>query len=128
MSAARSGSVAAIEQVIATAASEGSEVKGSGGNKVALNALVTAIFDGQSNLAEVLVDKAAIPVDDAGVTGNTPLMWASLFCKTDVITSLLNLGANPELKNKDGKTPMALAKARGCVNGVTLLRKAGATR
>lgn len=114
--------------MIQTALVEETEVKGAGANKVALNALTTAIFDGQTNLAEVLVEKAAIPIDDAGVTGNTPLMWASIFCRSSVITSLLNLGASVSLANKDGDTPLSLAKKGGCVAGVQILRKAGATR
>lgn len=126
--AARSGSIAAVEAVIQAAIVEQTEVQGAANNKVALNALTTAIFDGQTNLAEVLVEKAAIPIDDAGVTGNTPLMWASIFCRTNVITSLLNLGAKVSLSNKDGDTPLSLAKKGGCVAGVALLRKAGATR
>ena len=127
MAAARSGSIAAIESVIlAAAAEEDGEVQGSGGNKVALSALVTAIFDGQANVADVLVEKAAIPIDDAGVTGNTPLMWSAIFCKTEVMSSLLTKGASVTLKNKDGETPLVLAKKAGCASGASILRKAGA--
>ena len=101
--ASRSGSIEAIETVIEAAAAAKTEVGGSGGNKVAYSALVTAIFDGSVALADVLVDKAEIPIDDAGVTGNTPLMWSAIFCKTEVMSSLLLQGASVTLTNKDGK-------------------------
>lgn len=127
-SAARSGSIEAIETVIQEAAAAESEVRGSGGNKVAYSALVTAIFDGSSAVADVLVDKAAIPIDDAGVTGNTPLMWSAIFCRTEVMSSLLDQGATVTLTNKDGKTALALAKNAGCASGASILRKAGARK
>jgi len=126
--AARSGSIEAIETVIQEAAAAESEVGGSGGNKVAYSALVTAIFDGSASLADVLVDKAAIPIDDAGVTGNTPLMWSAIFCKTEVMSSLLKQGASVTMVNKDNETPLVLAKKAGCAAGASILRKAGARK
>lgn len=114
--------------MIEAASSAGTQVGGSGGNKVAYSALVTAIFDGSAELADVLVEKAEIPVDDAGVTGNTPLMWSAIFCKTEVMSSLLLRGASVTLMNKEGKTPLALAKTAGCVAGAALLRNAGARK
>jgi ankyrin repeat protein len=127
-SAARSGSIEAIETVIQAAAAAETDVRGSTGNKVAYSALVTAIFDDSTAVADVLVEKAAIPIDDAGVTGNTPLMWSAIFCKTNVMSSLLVKGASVTLTNKDGKTPLALAKNAGCASGAALLRKAGARK
>lgn len=114
--------------MIQAAAAAKTEVGGSAGNKVAYSALVTAIFDGSVAVADVLVDKAEIPIDDAGVTGNTPLMWSAIFCKTEVMSSLLLQGASVTLTNKDGKTPLALAKNAGCAAGAALLRKAGARK
>lgn len=124
VTATRSGSIAAVEKVLNEL---GTEETGST-NNVAYSALVTSIFDGHDSMADVLISKAAIPINVQGATGNTPLMWASIWCKTNVIQSLLNQGAVYDLYNSDNETALSLAKKSGCMAGTKLLRKAGARK
>lgn len=121
MSATRSGSIAAVELVLNTLGTDTGST-----NNVAYSALVTSIFDGHENMADVLLTKAAIPLDVQGATGNTPLMWAALWCKTTVIQSLLDKGAKYDLYNADNETALSLSKKSGCMAGTKILRKAGA--
>jgi ankyrin repeat protein len=124
-SATRFGSIAAIEQVIQETGTSAS--LGENNNKVAYSALVTSIFDDQEALADVLIEKAAIPIDDQGVTGNTPLMWSAIWCKANIMTALLNKGADVSIINADKDTALSLAKKNGCAIGANILRSFGAS-
>lgn len=64
-------------------------------------------------IADMLISKGA----DVNVTtfcGSTPLHWAVMFGRKDVVETLLSHGANPKAKDKDGITPIQWAdkKAR----------------
>jgi ankyrin repeat protein len=61
--------------------------------------------------------------DDAGLT---PLHLAASYCHTNVMSLLLNKGANIDPAAKDGATPLHLAAQEGCPDAVNLLIFKGA--
>ena len=121
VSATRSGSIAAVELVLNQLGSDSGST-----NNVAYSALVTSIFDGHESMSSVLLEKAAIPLDVQGATGNTPLMWAAIWCKTIMLQSLLDKGAKYDLYNADNESALSLSKKSGCIAGTKILRKSGA--
>jgi ankyrin repeat protein len=56
----------------------------------------------------------------------TPLMYASFAGKTDAMKKLIQAGAKPDLRSKDGKTAIMLAAGWGDAAGVKTLLDAGA--
>ena len=47
----------------------------------------------------------------------TPLHWAVLLDRADVVEALLAAGANAKAKTEDGKTPFDVAKEHGNLKG-----------
>lgn len=52
-------------------------------------------------------------VDAQDLQGRTPLMEASVHGCLDAVVSLVRLGANPDLKNQEGKSAQVLAEEAG---------------
>ncbi len=84
-----------------------------------MNILVQAIFEGRFSDAESIIFKK-----DIGLLINkldslldlTPLMAAVSSESAFLVDALLHKRANPELKNKQGKTALILATEKGCFN------------
>jgi|TARA_B100001964_G_C14134811_1_gene554620 hypothetical protein len=53
--------------------------------------------------------------------GRTPLHWAAAFGAPETIKALLGVGANVLAKDKDGKTPSALARKNPALSGTTAM-------
>jgi hypothetical protein len=53
-----------------------------------------------------LLAKAGADVNEADEGGLTPLIWLSLMHKTDAVGAMLELGANPDVKDKLGLTAL----------------------
>lgn len=121
ITAARSGSIAAVEQVLQELGLDEAT-----SNNVGYTSAVAAIFGGSSVLTDVIVERTGVDLNSQGVTGNTLLMWASLWGQIAVATSLLKQGADMTLTNKDGLNALQLASRAGYVNVVHLLRSFGA--
>ncbi len=60
--------------------------------------------------------------------GRTPLHFAVIRGKHDVVEYLLDRGANPNLKDDYGNTPLHYAYENGDVKMVSILMKAGVDR
>ncbi|MBO0713766.1 MAG: sigma-70 family RNA polymerase sigma factor [Acidimicrobiales bacterium] len=90
-------------------------------------ALIRAAETGQVDLARVLIDAGA-PVDDrCGCPGGeTPLWAASVAGKADMVSFLLQAGAEPNTSAFRGATPLHTAIQRGRHEVARLLLAAGA--
>jgi hypothetical protein len=120
LQAAMTGSVSAVAAVIDSMGAQAVL-----DNNFAYTALVTSIFNGHENIASLIVTKTGMNINQQGVTGNTPLMWACEFGNYDLVLYFLNLEADYNLVNNDGKTAIQLAAAKGYRNIVTLMRSYG---
>lgn len=97
-------------------------------NNFAYTALVTAVFGGYSNVANVLIARTGLSMDSTGVVGNTALMWACYWGQYNVALSLLQQGADYTIVNNDGETALSLAVKQGFRNIATLLLSYGASK
>ncbi|MER7930548.1 ankyrin repeat domain-containing protein [Streptomyces sp. NPDC096057] len=75
-----------------------------------------------------LVDFVAhgLPVDTSDDAGNTLLMLAAYHDHPDTVRALLQLSANPDLRNARDQTPLAGALFKGADDVVEVLVRAGA--
>ncbi len=74
-----------------------------------------------SPLTAFLLDHGA-EVNTVDLTGATPLMIAAQYGKTGVVRALLAHGADPALRDKQGRTALDWASMRGQDDAVALLR------
>lgn len=79
-------------------------------------------------MTEVLLRKGEINLNGQGITGNTLLMFASIFGKYDHSDLLVKAGADYTLRNNQGDSALSLAKKGGYREIVKLLRSFGATQ
>ncbi len=82
------------------------------------------VIKGNKALAESLLAQGA-PIN-AGVGSSTPLHGAVLFGPPAMVAWLLAHGADPELGDNEGKTPLQIAVANDNTAAAELLRQAGA--
>lgn len=75
------------------------------------------------NLAQVTADLDRNPKDVnlPDSAGLTPLHLAASHCHTEVVTLLLNRGADIDCQATGGATPLHLAAQEGCTSAVNLL-------
>ncbi|XP_060083841.1 protein phosphatase 1 regulatory subunit 12B-like [Ylistrum balloti] len=74
-----------------------------------------------SSIIKILVEKG-MKVNTKGDRGNTPLHCASSDYDAELIKTLLSLGADPTIRNKDGKTPRDLAEPQSWQSDQTPLK------
>lgn len=86
------------------------------------NALWLACVHGDAGLIRQLV-AAGVPIDHLNDNGASCLMYAASAGKPAVVATLLELGANPELRSLDDFTALDMAASVECLN---LLRRARA--
>lgn len=67
-------------------------------------ALMYAIYSGNENIIKLLLQKAGIDVNAQNVDLNTALNWAINSKNKNIVKLLLTAGADPNIKNKSGKT------------------------
>ena len=79
--------------------------------------------------AEFLLSKGA-DIDEKNTTGSyggyTPLFWAVLSNKEELVSFLVNNGANVNAASNEGKTPLSIATEAGNANIIELLKANGA--
>lgn len=90
--------------------------------------MVTAIYRGQDALAKVLLERTEVDINMEGAAGNTALMFAALWGKSDIAHHLLVSGANYSKVNAKGETALALAMNSGNKSIARMLRSFGATK
>mmetsp|Transcript_42921 Transcript_42921/g.118705 ORF Transcript_42921/g.118705 Transcript_42921/m.118705 type:complete len:142 (+) Transcript_42921:1-426(+) len=122
LTATLSGSVSAVEKVIIDQG-----IAEATKNNQAYTSIVSAIFHGRATQAEVILTKTEMNINSAGITGNTPLMFASMWGQLDSVRFLLEAGADTTLTNVDGDNAVSLAAKGGHRSVVRLLRDFGAS-
>lgn len=93
-------------------------------------ALIAAAHLGHADVARLLI-QAGAPLDHVNNLGWTALIESIVLGDggsrhTDTLRALVGAGANVNLPDRNGKTPLALARARGYSAMADLLEKAGA--
>ena len=71
--------------------------------------LVSAIFANDSSKIKFLLDRG-IDVNDGGFFNIPPLLRAALYGKLDAIQTLIEYGADKNIRDKQGRTALELAK------------------
>lgn len=91
--------------------------------------LMWAALNGHSSLVDLLIDRGA-NVNAVATHGDTVLGYAISCCEkpgsADIVTKLLDNGADPNAKPHDGWTPLMLAASRDRSDLLNLLLAAGA--
>ncbi len=89
-------------------------------------ALMNAIIDGEHAQASSLLEQGANP-DDTDKAGWCALHFAAQDCSAKSVKMLLNAGANLELRDRHGNTPLwrATMSYRGEAEVISLLLEAG---
>lgn len=85
------------------------------------SALHKAAFWGHNDMVKYLVHDLKLDVNGADNYGDSPLHDAAKFGHPTICKYLLEGGADPKLKNKEGQTPLDLAKAHDKHECVKLL-------
>jgi len=93
-------------------------------------ALIAAAHLGHAEVVRTLI-RAGAPLDHVNNLGWTALIESIVLGDgsprhTDTLAALLEAGANVNLPDRNGRTPLALAQARGYAAMVERLRRAGA--
>lgn len=87
--------------------------------------LLLASKEGDLGKAEAVIAKGVdLNARDGG--GGTPLMNASLRCRTEIVRTLLAGGAKVNARDQDGDTSLTNAASNGCTEVVRLLIRNGA--
>jgi hypothetical protein len=99
-------------EVVQTLVEAGADV--SGVDSTGINLLHWAAITNRAPMIPILV-KAGVPINAIDDVGYTPLMYAATVDEgdTDTLRALMAAGANPALKNDDGRTPLQQARRLG---------------
>jgi ankyrin repeat protein len=84
------------------------------------------VFDDRLAATQVILKKTGFSINAQGVTGNSLLMFASLWGKFELAAYLLQQNADYSLKNTKNETALSLANKSGHRSIVKLLRDYGA--
>ena len=109
-----------------------------GGTPFDFQRAVTQKLNGNPNMIVMGIDTASrytyiargANVNVVDKLGMTPLLWAANvdFGDTAMIELLLKSGAKTDVRNKDGLTPLELARKYGHTTLIPILEKAPSTR
>ncbi|KAH8724028.1 ankyrin repeat-containing domain protein, partial [Phaeosphaeriaceae sp. PMI808] len=76
---------------------------------------------GHEAIVRCLLDTSIVDIDARDDVGRTPLFWAAANGYERVVKLLLVKGAIPYVADKDGHTPLSIAKKNGEYAVVTLM-------
>jgi uncharacterized protein len=88
--------------------------------------LSDAIKAGQRAAAIDMIANKSVDVNAAEADGSTPVLWAANFNDADLVSRLLQAGANPNVRNQLGSTPLAEAAFNANTGMMKALLDAGA--
>ena len=94
-------------------------------NKNGKSLLHFAVSHNQVEVVAMLCEFAIDLLDWADKSGNTPLHIAAKYGMVDCMKILLETAADPNILNRRGKTPLALARSRSQRRCVKLLKEYG---
>lgn len=119
-----------LDEILALTLAHGADLHST--NRYGGTALIPAAERGHVATVRTLL-RAGVAVDHVNRLHWTALLEAILLGDggprhVQIVQLLLDAGANPELADGDGITPLAHARQRGYTNIETLLRQHGATR
>ncbi|KAM3195765.1 hypothetical protein ACQJBY_071748 [Aegilops geniculata] len=84
-----------------------------------------AACKGSLEICKFLVEESGLDVDSASKTGETPMVYAALAGKVQVMRYLLDHGADPAVHGDNGSTPLHYAAEEGHCEAVRLLLSKG---
>ncbi|KAL8343422.1 hypothetical protein RB598_004658 [Gaeumannomyces tritici] len=84
---------------------------------------LAARFGAADIVSDLLTRREAGDCDAQDSHRQTPLMWAAILGNLEIAQMLLRAGADPNLKDKDGRTPLSLAAENGFTDVVKELLK-----
>ena len=71
-----------------------------------------------------MITKGKVDLNAAGITGNTPLMWAAYAGQLEVVKMMIrDYGADPKRKNNEGETALMIAANQGHRNVTRFLEE-----
>lgn len=85
-------------------------------------ALIKAVRKDNIGIVVMLIDQYKANINKNDGSGNTPLNWAAVGAK-EVVEALLARGADKEIKDKNGRTPLLTAAYDDCLENVEILVK-----
>jgi ankyrin repeat protein len=108
--------------VVATLIGAGADVTGV--DSTGVNLLHWAAITNRDTIVPLLA-KAGVPINALDDAGYTPLMYAATVDQGDqrTLKALLAAGANPRIKNDDGRTPLQQARRLGHTDAVRELSR-----
>ncbi|KAK4072647.1 hypothetical protein Purlil1_13291 [Purpureocillium lilacinum] len=87
--------------------------------------LWVAASKGNSAVVHVLVQVAAVDVNSKSISGRSPLWWPSCKGMDRTVTILMDAGADPYLVDKNGATPITMARRNGHERVAKILERVG---
>ncbi|HTF37900.1 MAG TPA: ankyrin repeat domain-containing protein [Blastocatellia bacterium] len=97
-----------------------------GGNAEIIEALLRKNADPNSTLPTSDLSEEQTESNDANLAGMSVLIWAAMFEREDIVTLLLNAGADVNHRLANGLTALHFAALRGCTQIVKQLVSKGA--
>ncbi|CAF1678437.1 unnamed protein product, partial [Adineta ricciae] len=85
-----------------------------------------AVDDGLIDIAKLLIDKGRVPLNTLDHSGWSPLHLAAGHNNLDMVTLLLSRGADVNIKDSIGNTPLAWAREMNATDVINELEKRGA--
>ena len=81
-----------------------------------------AAADGHANVVRILLETNAVDVNVRSLTKHTPLFWAAARGHAEVVRLLLKHGAQQNCKDKDGRSPLIIARTKGQMQIINILQ------
>ncbi|ORY58533.1 uncharacterized protein BCR38DRAFT_489446 [Pseudomassariella vexata] len=87
--------------------------------------LWVAASRGHKNIVEHLVQRTDIDINSRSISGRPPIFWPSAYGNEDIVKILVGAGADPNVEDIDGETPISMARKNGHITVVEILEKSG---